>query len=107
MDPVQFALELFYGLSKFLLAFLMCAIALSKAGANFKKNQHVRLHHEGFWKLKYAVFLLAGLVVAAWIDAPLQDAIDRTPGASLASIIPFLLLFDAILYYVARKERMI
>jgi len=107
MDLVQFGTELAYGLAKFALAFLMCAIVLSKAGANFKKNQHVRFHYEGFWKIKYAVFGLAGLVVAAWIDAPLRDAIDRTPGASLAFIIPLLLLFDIMLYYVAKRERLI
>ena len=103
----EFLIELAYGLSKFFLAFLMCAMVLSKAGANFKKNQQVRFHHGGFWIIKYLVFGLAGLVVAAWIDAPLRYAVDRPPGASLASILPLLLLFDAILYYVARKERLI
>jgi hypothetical protein len=107
MDPAQFALELFYGLAKFALAFLMCAIVLSKAGANFKKNQQVRFHHEGFWKVKYAIFLLAGLIVAAWLDAPLRDGIQRVLDGNLLFGTICILAFSAILYAFGKKERVL
>ena len=107
MDFAQFALELFYGLAKFFLAFLMCAIVLSKAGTNFKKNQQVRFHHEGFWKIKYAVFGLAGLLLAAWIDTPLRDGIQGVFDGNLLYGTICILAFSAILYAFGKKERLI
>ncbi|VVC04919.1 Uncharacterised protein [Candidatus Burarchaeum australiense] len=106
MDPAQLV-QLAFGLSKFLLSFLMCVILVSRGTANFQKNLELRVRDSRIRAVKYLVCALAGLVLTDWLDAPIREVIDQLAQGNLLYGTAGLFALSGILYFVAKKERLI